>query len=109
MQVGLIGLGKMGANMRERMRAAGLTVVGYDRNPDVSDVASLDELVGALSAPRTLWIMVPSGDPTRQTVATLGGILSRGDVVIDGGNSRFSDDFDHAKLLAAKGIGYLDC
>ncbi len=109
MKLGLIGLGKMGGNMRERMRRAGLEVVGYDINPDVSDVASLEALVGALEAPRVVWTMVAAGAITRDTVAKLGDLLSEGDLVIDGGNSRFTDDFENAKLLAAKGIGYLDC
>ncbi|HTJ38532.1 MAG TPA: decarboxylating 6-phosphogluconate dehydrogenase [Dactylosporangium sp.] len=109
MQLGLIGLGKMGFNMRERLRKAGHEVVGYDRNPDVTDVASLADLVGALAAPRTVWIMVPAGDPTRQTVQELGELLSEGDLVIDGGNSRFTDDSANSAHLAGKGIGYLDC
>jgi len=108
-QLGLIGLGKMGFNMRERLRKAGHEVVGYDRNPDVTDVASLADLVGALAAPRTVWIMVPAGDPTRQTVQELGELLSEGDLVIDGGNSRFTDDSANSAHLAGKGIGYLDC
>ncbi|WP_211771983.1 phosphogluconate dehydrogenase (NAD(+)-dependent, decarboxylating) [Kutzneria sp. CA-103260] len=108
-QLGLIGLGKMGFNMRERLRKAGHEVVGYDRNPDVTDVASLADLVGALAAPRTVWIMVPAGDPTRQTVQELGELLSEGDLVIDGGNSRFTDDSANATHLDSKGIGYLDC
>ncbi|HEX2704698.1 MAG TPA: decarboxylating 6-phosphogluconate dehydrogenase [Candidatus Lustribacter sp.] len=109
MQLGLIGLGKMGGNMRERIRRAGHEVVGYDRNPEVSDVRGMTALVAALQAPRVVWVMVPSGDPTRDTVRRLGELLSPGDLVIDGGNSRFTDDFDNAKLLKAKGIGYLDC
>ncbi|MBB5892642.1 6-phosphogluconate dehydrogenase [Kutzneria kofuensis] len=109
MQLGLIGLGKMGFNMRERLRKAGHEVVGYDRNPDVTDVASLADLVGALAAPRTVWIMVPAGDPTRQTVEELRELLSEGDLVIDGGNSRFTDDSANSASLAEKGIGYLDC
>ncbi len=108
-QLGLVGLGRMGFNMRDRMRAAGHDVVGYDRNPDVSDSASLADLVDTLPGPRIVWVMVPSGDPTRQTIAELAGLLSAGDLVIDGGNSRFSDDRDNAELLAAKGIAYLDC
>ena len=64
MDIGLVGLGKMGNNMRERMRNGGITVVGYDRNPDVSDVASLQELVGKLPSPKVVWAMVPAGDPT---------------------------------------------
>jgi 6-phosphogluconate dehydrogenase len=109
MQLGLIGLGKMGGNMRERLRRAGHEVVGFDRNPEVSDVDSLEGLVGALSAPRVVWVMVPAGEPTRETVKTLGGLLSEGDLVIDGGNSRFTDDTINAEALAADGIGYVDC
>jgi 6-phosphogluconate dehydrogenase len=109
MQLGLIGLGKMGGNMRERLRRAGHEVVGFDHNPEVSDVDSLESLVGALSAPRVVWVMVPSGEPTRETVKTLGGLLSEGDLVIDGGNSRFTDDTVNAEALAASGIGYVDC
>ena len=109
MQLGLIGLGKMGGNMRERLRRAGHDVVGFDRNPEVSDVDSLESLVGALSAPRVVWVMVPAGEPTRETVKTLGGLLSEGDLVIDGGNSRFTDDTINAEALAADGIGYVDC
>ena len=108
-QLGLIGLGKMGFNMRDRIRAAGHEVVGYDRNPDVSDTSSLADLVGRLDAPRIVWVMVPSGEPTRQTVAELAGLMAEGDLVIDGGNSRFSDDTHNAALLAEKGIAYLDC
>jgi 6-phosphogluconate dehydrogenase len=109
MELGLIGLGKMGGNMRERIRRAGHTVIGYDRNPDVADVASLKELVEALPAPRVVWVMVPAGAPTQQTVDELGQLLSPGDIVVDGGNSRWTDDEKHAKELAAKGIGFVDC
>ena len=109
MQLGLIGLGKMGGNMRERLRRAGHEVVGFDRNPAVSDVASLDGLVQALTAPRTVWVMVPAGGPTRDTIAELGDLLGAGDLVIDGGNSRFTDDFENEKLLSAKEIGFVDC
>ena len=108
MHIGLVGLGKMGGNMRTRLRAGGVDVTGYDRNPEVSDTASLQALVEALPAPRTVWVMVPAGAPTAATVAELGGLLSPGDVVIDGGNSRFTDDLVNAEHLAAKGIGYLD-
>ncbi|WP_328605499.1 decarboxylating 6-phosphogluconate dehydrogenase [Amycolatopsis sp. NBC_00345] len=108
-QLGLVGLGKMGFNMRERLRAAGHEVVGYDRNPDVSDSDSLADLVSKLDGPRTVWIMVPAGDATRQTIVELGALLSEGDMVIDGGNSKFTDDKLNADLLAAKNIGYLDC
>ncbi|GAA2134904.1 phosphogluconate dehydrogenase (NAD(+)-dependent, decarboxylating) [Nocardioides bigeumensis] len=109
MHIGLIGLGKMGGNMRTRMRNAGLTVVGFDRNPDLADVGSLAELVDALPSPKVVWVMVPSGDPTRATVQELSELLGEGDVVVDGGNSRWTDDFANAELLSAKGIGYVDC
>ncbi len=109
MQLGLIGLGRMGGNMRERVRRAGHEVVGFDMNPAVRDVASLAALVKRLTAPRVVWIMVPAGAPTRDTVAKLAGLLDRGDLVIDGGNSRFTDDIVNAKLLSTKGIGYVDC
>ncbi|GAC66764.1 phosphogluconate dehydrogenase (NAD(+)-dependent, decarboxylating) [Gordonia soli] len=109
MQLGLVGLGKMGANMRTRISEAGHEVVGFDPRPEVSDVASLADLVGALQAPRTVWVMVPSGEPTRSTVASLAELLEPGDTVIDGGNSRYTDDAVHAKALGDKGIGYIDC
>lgn len=109
MQLGLIGLGKMGANMRERLKGAGHEVIGYDPRPEVTDVPSLDELAAALQAPRVVWVMVPSGAPTRETVEKLAEALSPGDLVIDGGNSRYTDDAPHAELLDAKGIGYIDC
>jgi 6-phosphogluconate dehydrogenase len=109
MDIGLIGLGKMGGNMRERLRRGGHTVVGFDRNPDVSDVGSLAELVAALPSPKVVWVMVPSGDPTRQTVTALKEVLGDGDIVVDGGNSRWTDDQAHATLLADKGIGFVDC
>ncbi|RJQ83332.1 decarboxylating 6-phosphogluconate dehydrogenase [Pseudonocardiaceae bacterium YIM PH 21723] len=108
MQLGLIGLGKMGGNMRDRLRAAGHEVIGYAQS-DNTDVDSLESLVGALEAPRAIWVMIPAGDPTRETVQQLSGLLSPGDIVIDGGNSRFTDDEVHAKLLAEKQIGYIDC
>ncbi|WP_138444894.1 phosphogluconate dehydrogenase (NAD(+)-dependent, decarboxylating) [Sinomonas susongensis] len=109
MHFGLIGLGKMGFNMRERARRAGLDVTGYDRNPDVADVSSIDELVAALPAPRVIWVMVPAGAITDSVVTELGEKLSPGDLVIDGGNSRFTEDQRHAAQLAEKGIRFVDC
>ncbi|MFC1440987.1 phosphogluconate dehydrogenase (NAD(+)-dependent, decarboxylating) [Streptacidiphilus sp. N1-10] len=109
MELGLIGLGKMGGNMRERIRRAGHTVVGYDRNPDLADVSSLKDLVAALPAPRVVWVMVPAGGPTQDTVDELGELLEPGDIVVDGGNSRWTDDERHGAELAAKGIGFVDC
>lgn len=109
MQLGLVGLGKMGGNMRERLRRAGHEVVGYDRDQKISDARSLADMVRQLDAPRVVWVMVPHGAPTRDTVSKLAGLLDKGDLVIDGGNSKFTDDAEHEKLLKAEGIGYLDC
>ncbi|OLB80410.1 MAG: 6-phosphogluconate dehydrogenase (decarboxylating) [Actinobacteria bacterium 13_2_20CM_2_71_6] len=107
MQLGLVGLGRMGGNMRERLRRAGHEVVGYDPNPDVSDAPGLAEMVGRLNAPRVVWIMVPV-QFTEPTIDQLAELLSAGDIVIDGGNSRFTDDGPRAKRLGEHGIGYLD-
>ena len=109
MHIGLVGLGRMGGNMRIRLQEAGVDVTGFDRDPAVSDVGSLGELVAALPVPRVVWVMVPAGAPTEATVTELAGLLSEGDLVIEGGNSRHTDDRRHAALLAERGIGYLDC
>jgi len=109
MHLGLVGLGKMGGNMRARMRNGGVTVVGFDRNPEVSDVGSLEELVEALPSPKVVWVMVPAGDPTRETIRRLGELLGEGDLVVDGGNSKYTDDQVNAELLSTRGIGFVDC
>jgi 6-phosphogluconate dehydrogenase len=109
MDIGLVGLGKMGGNMRTRLRNAGHTVIGYDRNPDLADVGSLEELVEKLPSPKVVWVMVPAGDPTRDTVHELGELLGEGDLVVDGGNSRWTDDQANAEHLGEKGIGFVDC
>lgn len=111
MHIGLVGLGKMGGNMRTRMREHGLTVVGYDRNPEISDADSLAAMVEALpaDAPRVVWVMVPAGEPTRATIADLADLLGEGDLVVDGGNSRWTDDAVNAELLGRRGIGFVDC
>ncbi|QHE66539.1 phosphogluconate dehydrogenase (NAD(+)-dependent, decarboxylating) [Rhodococcus sp. WAY2] len=109
MQVGLVGLGKMGFNMRERLRAHGHEVVGYDPRPEVTDVASLTELAQRLESPRVVWVMVPAGKITQDTVSELSTVLESGDLVIDGGNSRYTDDRVHGEMLASRNIGYLDC
>ncbi|MPZ64269.1 MAG: decarboxylating 6-phosphogluconate dehydrogenase [Pseudonocardiaceae bacterium] len=109
MQLGLVGLGRMGANMRDRLRAAGHRVIGFARTAEMADVHSLDELVRALEPPRAVWVMVPAGEPTKQTVRDLAELLEPGDVVVDGGNSQYTDDQEHAELLAGNGIGYVDC
>ncbi|MFL6088831.1 MAG: phosphogluconate dehydrogenase (NAD(+)-dependent, decarboxylating) [Aeromicrobium sp.] len=108
MHLGLVGLGKMGGNMRTRMRERGVEVTGYDRNPDVTDVGSLAELVEQLPSPKVVWVMVPAGDITRSTVHDLIELLDEGDVIVDGGNSRWTDDEIHAGLAAEKRIGYVD-
>ncbi|NUW44547.1 decarboxylating 6-phosphogluconate dehydrogenase [Nonomuraea rhodomycinica] len=109
MQIGMIGLGKMGGNMAERLRRGGHDVVGYDHHREVSDVGSLKELVERLEAPRAVWVMVPAGRPTQQTIDELGRLLSEGDIVVDGGNSHYIDDQKHAAELAEKGISFVDC
>ncbi|MFJ4029409.1 phosphogluconate dehydrogenase (NAD(+)-dependent, decarboxylating) [Paenarthrobacter sp. NPDC089989] len=109
MHIGLIGLGKMGFNMRERLRKGGVTVTGFDPNPDVTDVQSLDELLQSVPAPRIIWVMVPAGAATEAVIGELGEKLSPGDLVIDGGNSRFTEDQKHSELLAARGVRFADC
>jgi 6-phosphogluconate dehydrogenase len=109
MHIGLIGLGKMGGNMRTRLRNKGIEVTGYARNREVSDVDSIADLVAALPSPKIVWIMVPHGQPTDDVINELEKHLGEGDLIIEGGNSRFSEDIRHAAQLAPKGIGYLDC
>lgn len=107
--LGLVGLGKMGFNMRARLRKAGIRVVGYDPNAAVTDVPDLAALAAALPAPRVVWVMVPSGPITTSVITDLSNVLNKGDLVIDGGNSRFTDDAVHSALLAEKGIRFVDC
>jgi len=109
MQLGMIGLGKMGANMVGRLRDAGHEVIGYDVNPGSRDVDTLEDLVAALEPPRAVWVMVPAGQPTQQTIAALGKLLAAGDLLVDGGNSRFTDDQMNAAALDERGIGFVDC
>jgi 6-phosphogluconate dehydrogenase len=108
MHIGLVGLGKMGKNMRDRLRAHDIQVTGYDSNPDVTDVGSLAELVAALPAPRIVWVMVPAGEITTAVVTELAASLESGDLIIDGGNSRFTEDLKHSAQVADKGIEYVD-
>ncbi|MEU7753311.1 phosphogluconate dehydrogenase (NAD(+)-dependent, decarboxylating) [Micromonospora sp. NPDC049101] len=107
MQLGLVGLGRMGGNMRERLRAAGHDVVGFDHNAQLSDVPTIAGLAEKLESPRVVWVMVPAG-VTDATIDSLAEVLGEGDIIIDGGNSRFSDDAPRAERLNELGIGYLD-
>ncbi len=108
MQLGLVGLGKMGFNMRERLREGGHEVIGYDPRPEVTDVPTLAALAEALEAPRVVWVMVPSGSITDETITSLAEVLAEGDMVVDGGNSRYTEDGPHAKMLGEKGIAFVD-
>ncbi|CAN5269695.1 decarboxylating 6-phosphogluconate dehydrogenase [soil metagenome] len=109
MELGLVGLGMMGLNIRGRLRERGIAAIGYDPHVVDRDVGSLVALVESLSAPRAVWVMVPAGAQTRQVIGKLSRLLSPGDIVIDGGNSRFTDDTVNAHILAEHGISYLDC
>jgi 6-phosphogluconate dehydrogenase len=104
----MIGLGRMGANMAERLRRGGHEVIGFDRNPEVSDVGSLAELVHELTTPRAAWVMVPAGDPTEKTIGELAGLLDKGDLIIDGGNSNFRDSMRRGTELDEEGLLFMD-
>ena len=117
MQLGMIGLGRMGGNIVRRLMRHGHTTVVYDANPEsVAQLASegatpsqdLQSLVAQLAAPRAVWVMLPAGEITASTIHALADLLSPEDIVIDGGNSNFQDDVRHAQMLKAKGIRYLD-
>jgi 6-phosphogluconate dehydrogenase len=109
MHIGLVGLGKMGGNMRSRLRKNGIEVTGFARTREVSDVDTIEEMVSKISSPRIVWVMVPHGKPTDEIIDKLETLLDASDLVIEGGNSRFTDDVRHAEQLSKKGIGYLDC
>ena len=117
MQLGFVGLGKMGLNMVTRLMRGGHQIAAFDRSADAvaraetagaRGVATLDALVAGLTPPRAVWVMVPAGGPTESTVTALGGLLSAGDAIIDGGNTNFHDDVRRAQTLAAKGVQYVD-
>lgn len=110
MKIAIVGLGKMGGAMAERLRRADHDIVGYDNDPAKADVESLEEMVAALDGEprRVVWVMVPAGTPTDTTVDALAGMLSEGDLVVDGGNSNFRDSQRHAELLSREGIGFVD-
>ena len=117
MQLGMIGLGRMGANMVRRLLRGGHSCVVFDLNPEnvqrsagegATGTHSLDEFVRKLEPPRIAWVMVPAGDPTERTVMAVAERMEPGDIIVDGGNSHFKDDVRRARLLRAKGIHYVD-
>ncbi len=108
MKLGMVGLGRMGGNMAERLRSHGHEVVGYDAFSAATEVPTLEALVEALPAPTVVWVMVPAGAPTEDTISALGALLRPGDVVIDGGNSNFRDSVRRGGALAEAGIGFVD-
>jgi 6-phosphogluconate dehydrogenase len=118
MEIAIIGLGKMGGNMAERLLEAGLQVVGLDRSTELTRALadehglkpaySTAELVSLLHPPRAVWVMVPSGQATEEVIQELAGLLSGGDIILDGGNTFYKDDIRRAEMLKARGISYLD-
>jgi 6-phosphogluconate dehydrogenase len=117
MHLGMIGLGRMGGNMAQRLTQGGHVVTGLNKDPipaqrvdemGISMAADIAALVATLPAPRTVWIMVPAGKATQETVDHLANALSPGDLIIDGGNTRFTDDIARAEALAPRGIHYMD-
>jgi 6-phosphogluconate dehydrogenase len=108
MKIGMVGLGRMGQGLTDRLRKMGHEVVGYDSNPAVSGVASIDEMVAALDAPRVVWLMVPAGEVTEAAVHGVAALLDPGDIVIDGGNSYYKDSIRRGASLAERGIHFLD-
>jgi 6-phosphogluconate dehydrogenase len=108
MKLGMVGLGRMGGNMAERLRRGGHEVIGYDLNPDTRDVATPADLVAALDAPRVVWLMLPAGPATEAAVNTLAALLSPGDLIVNGANDRYDEDQRRAAVLSDKGIGYVD-
>jgi len=118
MELGIVGLGRMGANMARRLMRDGHKIVAYDVNPDaVSQLASegaegadsLEALAAKLSAPRSVWTMVPAGEITEQTVGAVAAVLESGDAIVDGGNSYYRDDIRRAEMVGEQGIDYVDC
>jgi 6-phosphogluconate dehydrogenase len=118
MELGIVGLGRMGANMARRLMRDGHKIVAYDVNPDAvstlaaegaEGAASLRDLAAKLSAPRSVWVMVPAGEITEQTVADVAAVLESGDAIVDGGNSYYRDDIRRAAQVGEQGIDYVDC
>jgi 6-phosphogluconate dehydrogenase len=115
MQLGIIGLGRMGANIGRRLMQAGHAIVGYDASPQAvkalegaTGANSLEDLVSKLKTPRTVWVMLPAGKITEEAIISLGKLLAKGDCIIDGGNTYFKDDVRRAHALHRHGIDYLD-
>jgi len=117
MEIGFVGLGRMGLNMVTRLARGGHSVVGFDRSADAvaraetegaRGAAALETLVAALRPPRAVWVMVPAGAPTESTIEALAAILAPGDTIVDGGNTNFHDDVRRAKTLAGKHLAYID-
>lgn len=118
MQIGMVGLGRMGGNMAKRLLRDGHNVVAFDPNADAvaelskagaSGASTLEDLASQLDTPRTVWVMVPAGEITENTVRELPSILQKGDTVIDGGNSNYKESMRRGEMLAEHGIDYLDC
>jgi 6-phosphogluconate dehydrogenase len=118
MQLGMIGLGRMGGNIVRRLTHQGHQCVVFDKNPaaiealvgdGIAGSSGIEHLIAQLEKPRAIWLMLPAGRVTEEAVETLGGLLDAGDIVIDGGNSFYKDDIHRAKALASKGIRYVDC
>jgi 6-phosphogluconate dehydrogenase len=110
MKIAIVGLGRMGANMAERLQSHGVAVVGYDRDPELAGVDSLEALVATLDAEprRIVWTMLPAGQPTNDTIAELAGLLSAGDLIVDGGNSHYRDSQRHAAELSQHDVRFVD-
>jgi 6-phosphogluconate dehydrogenase len=118
MELGIVGLGRMGANMARRLMRDGHQIVAYDVNPEAvaalagegaQSASSIQDMVSAMSAPRSIWVMVPAGGITEKTVEEVGAALESGDAIIDGGNSYYRDDIRRAKAVGERGIDYVDC
>src|SRR5690242_10904827 len=118
MQLGIVGLGRMGGNIARRLARAGHQCVVFDQDATavkglagegMSGANALAALVKQLTKPRAVWLMLPAGDVTENAIAELSGLLERGDIIIDGGNTFYKDDIRRAKALKAKGLHYVDC
>src|SRR3954451_19882603 len=117
MELGIVGLGRMGANMARRLMRDGHKIVAFDVNPEAvaalagegaQGASSIQDMVSALKAPRSIWVMVPAGEITDKTIAEVGEALEEGDAIIDGGNSYYRDDIRRAAALAERGVNLLD-